>query len=57
MQLSIGKQWKELLDYNDTIGFIFHDDAKKLGRAAKKRYTTQKIRPVSSTSNTKAQSG
>lgn len=23
-QLSIGKQWKELLDYNDNIGYIFH---------------------------------
>ncbi|PWA62172.1 hypothetical protein CTI12_AA366300 [Artemisia annua] len=22
--MSIGKQWKELLDYNDIIGFIFH---------------------------------
>ncbi|GMN43414.1 hypothetical protein TIFTF001_012618 [Ficus carica] len=38
-QLSIGKQWKELLDYNDTIGFIFHDDAMKLDRGAKNRYT------------------
>ncbi|KAM0071527.1 putative translation Initiation factor eIF-4e, eukaryotic translation initiation factor 4E (eIF-4E) [Helianthus debilis subsp. tardiflorus] len=23
-QMSIGKQWKEFLDYNDMIGFIFH---------------------------------
>ncbi|CAN4123756.1 unnamed protein product [Withania somnifera] len=23
-QVSIGKQWKNFLDYNDTIGFIFH---------------------------------
>lgn len=38
-QVSIGKQWKEFLDYNDTIGFIFHDDAKKLDRAAKNRYS------------------
>ncbi|MBA0695104.1 hypothetical protein Goari_005338, partial [Gossypium aridum] len=38
-QMSIGKQWKELLDYNDTIGFMFHDDSKKLDRAAKNRYT------------------
>uniref|UniRef100_A0A2N9I637 Eukaryotic translation initiation factor 4E-1 n=1 Tax=Fagus sylvatica TaxID=28930 RepID=A0A2N9I637_FAGSY len=38
-QVSIGKQWKEFLDYNDSIGFIFHDDAKKLDRAAKNRYT------------------
>ncbi|XP_039060023.1 eukaryotic translation initiation factor 4E-1-like, partial [Hibiscus syriacus] len=38
-QISIGKQWKELLDYNETIGFIFHEDAKKLDRGAKIRYT------------------
>ncbi|CAK7322778.1 unnamed protein product [Dovyalis caffra] len=37
-QLSIGKQWKEFLNYNGPIGFIFHDDAKKLKRSAKKRY-------------------
>ncbi|KAL7089244.1 hypothetical protein ACP275_13G177200 [Erythranthe tilingii] len=37
-QVSIGKQWKEFLDYNDSIGFIFHDDAKKLDRGAKNRY-------------------
>lgn len=24
LQLSIGKQWKEFLDYNENIGFIFH---------------------------------
>ncbi|KAK6784910.1 hypothetical protein RDI58_018365 [Solanum bulbocastanum] len=34
-QVSIGKQWREFLDYNDIIGFIFHDDAKKLDRVAK----------------------
>nr|GEZ41569.1 eukaryotic translation initiation factor 4E [Tanacetum cinerariifolium] len=28
-QISIGKQWKEFLDSNENIGFIFHDDAKK----------------------------
>nr|GEX96598.1 EIF4E [Tanacetum cinerariifolium] len=38
-QMSIGRQWKELLDYNDTIGFIFHEDAKKLDRGAKNKYT------------------
>ncbi|XP_062093327.1 eukaryotic translation initiation factor 4E-1-like, partial [Humulus lupulus] len=38
-QVSIGKQWKEFLDYNETIGFIFHDDAKKHDRGAKNRYT------------------
>ncbi|KAL8032348.1 hypothetical protein ABFX02_13G090100 [Erythranthe guttata] len=37
-QVSIGKQWKEFLDYNESIGFIFHDDAKKLDRGAKNRY-------------------
>ncbi|KAK7245609.1 hypothetical protein RIF29_40456 [Crotalaria pallida] len=37
-QISIGKQWKEFLDYNDTIGFIFHEDAKKHDRGAKNRY-------------------
>ncbi|KAJ7947219.1 Eukaryotic translation initiation factor 4E [Quillaja saponaria] len=37
-QVSIGKQWKEFLDYNDTIGFIFHEDAKMLERAAKNKY-------------------
>ncbi|XVF87239.1 hypothetical protein PTKIN_Ptkin18bG0102900 [Pterospermum kingtungense] len=39
VNISIGKQWKELLDYNDSIGFIFHEDAKKHDRAAKNRYT------------------
>lgn len=24
VQVSIAKQWKEFLDYNDIIGFIFH---------------------------------
>ncbi|KAG0495548.1 hypothetical protein HPP92_000239 [Vanilla planifolia] len=24
LTMSIGKQWKECLDYNDTIGFILH---------------------------------
>ncbi|ONK58411.1 uncharacterized protein A4U43_C09F12170 [Asparagus officinalis] len=38
-QVSIGKQWKELLDCNETIGFIVHEDAKKLDRMAKNRYT------------------
>ncbi|KAI3996827.1 hypothetical protein MKX01_021103 [Papaver californicum] len=38
-QVSLGKQWKEFLDYNDSIGFIFHDDAKKAERFAKSRYT------------------
>ncbi|XP_021866478.1 eukaryotic translation initiation factor 4E-1 [Spinacia oleracea] len=38
-QLSIGKQWKKFLDYNESIGFIFHDDAKKHDRGAKNRYS------------------
>ncbi|XP_010943607.3 eukaryotic translation initiation factor 4E-1 [Elaeis guineensis] len=38
-QVNIGRQWKEFLDYKDTIGFMFHDDAKKLDKAAKNRYT------------------
>ncbi|CAL5345279.1 unnamed protein product [Camellia sinensis] len=38
-QISIGRQWKQFLDYNDTIGFIFHEDAKKLYLGAKNRYT------------------
>lgn len=38
-QISIGKQWKQFLDCNDTIGFVFHDDAMKLDRLAKNRYT------------------
>ncbi|KAL5568373.1 hypothetical protein UlMin_024948 [Ulmus minor] len=37
-QVSIGKQWKEFLDYNESIGFIFHEDAKKLDRGAKNKY-------------------
>ncbi|XP_047947805.1 eukaryotic translation initiation factor 4E-2-like [Salvia hispanica] len=37
-QLSIGRQWKDFLDYNETIGFIFHEDAKK-DRGAKNKYT------------------
>jgi len=38
-QMSIGKQWKEFLDYNEIIGFIVHDDAKKLDKNAKNRHT------------------
>ncbi|CAI9087893.1 OLC1v1022083C1 [Oldenlandia corymbosa var. corymbosa] len=38
-QVSIGKQWKDFLDYNEQIGFIFHEDAKKHDRAAKNKYT------------------
>lgn len=38
-QISIGKQWKEFLDYSESIGFIFFEDELKLGRNAKNRYT------------------
>ncbi|TVU37020.1 hypothetical protein EJB05_18986 [Eragrostis curvula] len=38
-QISIGKQWKEFLDYKDSIGFIVHDDAKKADKGPKNRYT------------------
>ncbi|KAL6853985.1 hypothetical protein ACP4OV_020014 [Aristida adscensionis] len=38
-QISIGKQWKEFLDYKDSIGFIVHDDAKKMDKGPKNRYT------------------
>ncbi|XP_074272410.1 eukaryotic translation initiation factor 4E-2-like [Silene latifolia] len=37
-QLSIGRQWKKFMDYSDNMGFIVHDDAKKLDRGAKNRY-------------------
>ncbi|XP_043701377.1 eukaryotic translation initiation factor 4E-1-like [Telopea speciosissima] len=38
-QISIGRQWKEFLDYNENIGFICHDDAKKHERMAKSRFS------------------
>ncbi|KAL8227779.1 hypothetical protein R6Q57_015363 [Mikania cordata] len=38
-QMRIGKQWKELLDHNENIGFIFHEDAQKLDKNAKSKYT------------------
>ncbi|TQD78734.1 hypothetical protein C1H46_035738 [Malus baccata] len=37
-QLSIGKQWKGFLDYNETIGYIFHEDAMRQERGAKNKY-------------------
>lgn len=36
-QMSIGRQWKELLEHKDPIGFISHDDAKV--HATKNKYT------------------
>ncbi|KAL3507441.1 hypothetical protein ACH5RR_032823 [Cinchona calisaya] len=38
-QVSIGKQWKDFLDYNEPMGFIFHEDAKKLDKNVKNKYT------------------
>ncbi|GMH15736.1 hypothetical protein Nepgr_017577 [Nepenthes gracilis] len=38
-QLNIGQQWKKFLDYNDSIGFVFHEDSRKLDKAARNRYT------------------
>ncbi|XP_010529131.1 PREDICTED: eukaryotic translation initiation factor 4E-1-like isoform X1 [Tarenaya hassleriana] len=38
-QVSIGRQWKEFLDYNESICFIIHEDAKKHDRGAKSAYT------------------
>ncbi|KAF8413633.1 hypothetical protein HHK36_001625 [Tetracentron sinense] len=37
-QMSIGRQWKEFLDYKGSIGFIFHVDAKQYDKLAKNRY-------------------
>ncbi|KAJ8761977.1 hypothetical protein K2173_006579 [Erythroxylum novogranatense] len=37
-QLSIGRQWKEFLNCNEPMRFMFHEDAQKHGRAAKNRY-------------------
>eukprot|EP00262_Sarcandra_glabra_P017662 TRINITY_DN612_c0_g1_i1.p1 TRINITY_DN612_c0_g1~~TRINITY_DN612_c0_g1_i1.p1 ORF type:complete len:258 (-),score=40.86 TRINITY_DN612_c0_g1_i1:418-1107(-) len=38
-QLSIGRQWKEFLDFKDNIGYIIHEDAMKRDRFAKNAYT------------------
>ncbi|KAH7352417.1 hypothetical protein KP509_19G043700 [Ceratopteris richardii] len=37
-QMSIARQWKEFLDFNDSIGFIAHDDAKKSGKVNARYY-------------------
>ncbi|XP_077243723.1 eukaryotic translation initiation factor 4E-1-like [Tasmannia lanceolata] len=37
-QMSIARQWKEFLECNDSIGFIFHEDAMRLDKGAKNRY-------------------
>lgn len=38
-QVSIAKQWKEVLDYNDKLGYLVHEDAKRQDKSAKNRYT------------------
>jgi translation initiation factor 4E len=37
-QVSIGKQWKDILDFNEKIGYLVHDDAKRQDKSAKNRY-------------------
>ncbi|CAM6104566.1 unnamed protein product [Calypogeia fissa] len=37
-QVSIGKQWKQVLDSTDKIGYLVHEDAKRLDKGAKNRY-------------------
>ncbi|KAH7352074.1 hypothetical protein KP509_19G028500 [Ceratopteris richardii] len=37
-QMSIGRQWKEFLEFTDSIGFIAHEDAKKSGGKSSTRY-------------------
>ncbi|KAL2652099.1 hypothetical protein R1flu_020227 [Riccia fluitans] len=38
-QVSIGKQWKAVLDITDKIGYLVHDDAKRMDKHAKNKYT------------------
>ncbi|KAJ7566335.1 hypothetical protein O6H91_02G097600 [Diphasiastrum complanatum] len=38
-QISIGKQWKEILDQNEKINYMFHEDAIRQDKHAKNRYT------------------
>ncbi|KAG6545188.1 hypothetical protein Mapa_013300 [Marchantia paleacea] len=38
-QTSIGKQWKAVLDISDKIGYLVHEDAKRLDKGAKNKYT------------------
>jgi len=39
VQVSVGKQFKEFLEYDQKIGFLSHSDAKNFDRKAKDRYT------------------
>ncbi|CAM6110722.1 unnamed protein product [Calypogeia fissa] len=38
-QVSIGKQWKQVLDISDKTSYLVHEDAKRLDKSAKNRYT------------------
>ncbi|OAE30628.1 hypothetical protein AXG93_3016s1100 [Marchantia polymorpha subsp. ruderalis] len=38
-QTSIGKQWKSVLDISDKIGYLVHEDARRLDKGAKNKYT------------------
>ncbi|EFJ11627.1 hypothetical protein SELMODRAFT_125743, partial [Selaginella moellendorffii] len=38
-QMSIGRQWKEFLEYQDKINFMFHEDAKRGDSKARNRYS------------------
>lgn len=42
-QVTIGKQWKDIIDCNDKLGYLVHEDAKRQEKGAKNRYTVQKI--------------
>jgi len=37
-QMNIGNQWKEFLDNNENMAYIFHDDANKMDKMAKNHY-------------------
>uniref|UniRef100_A0A7I4BWP5 eIF-4F 25 kDa subunit n=1 Tax=Physcomitrium patens TaxID=3218 RepID=A0A7I4BWP5_PHYPA len=38
-QVTIGKQWKDIIDCNDKLGYLVHEDAKRQEKGAKNRYT------------------
>jgi translation initiation factor 4E len=38
-QVSIGKQWKAILDCNEKLGYLVHEDSKRLDKSAKARYS------------------
>jgi translation initiation factor 4E len=39
VQVSVGKQFKEFLEYDSACGFLAHSDAKSMDKKAKDRYT------------------